>query len=118
MKTANKQAVWISAGLVLLAAVALPLAAEARSPKDAVSEGEQLFLKSFTPGPVWPGGGDGLGPMFNHVSCAACHRQGAIGGAGDIEFNVTLLCAQLEPGGRRPDEKILLRTLFAFRAAG
>lgn len=26
---------------------------------------------------------EGLGPVFNGVSCAECHRQGAVGGAGD-----------------------------------
>ncbi len=26
----------------------------------------------------------GLGPIFNNVSCVACHRQGAVGGAGTI----------------------------------
>jgi hypothetical protein len=27
---------------------------------------------------------DGLGPVFNADSCAACHTQGAVGGASDI----------------------------------
>lgn len=92
-----------------------------RSPEEAVREGERLFVKSFTSGPT-PTGGDGLGPLFNHVSCVACHRQGAIGGAGDIEFNVTLLSAQVAPGKRAPESKVLLRTLRsihpAFVAAG
>lgn len=31
--------------------------------------------------------GDGLGPVFNHTSCVACHRAGGVGGAGDLRFN-------------------------------
>ena len=35
--------------------------------------------------------GDGLGPMYNDVSCVACHYQGGIGGGGDIEKNAVLI---------------------------
>ena len=35
--------------------------------------------------------GDGIGPLFNASSCAACHRQGGTGGAGPNENNVDLL---------------------------
>jgi CxxC motif-containing protein (DUF1111 family) len=31
--------------------------------------------------------GDGLGPVFNARSCAACHFQGGVGGGGGIEHN-------------------------------
>jgi CxxC motif-containing protein (DUF1111 family) len=33
--------------------------------------------------------GDGLGPVFNANSCAACHFQGGVGGGGDAVHNVT-----------------------------
>jgi len=33
--------------------------------------------------------GAGLGPTFNGDSCRACHFQGAVGGAGPIDVNVT-----------------------------
>src|SRR5262245_3644769 len=32
--------------------------------------------------------GDGLGPVFNARSCAACHFQGGVGGAGDSAHNI------------------------------
>lgn len=31
--------------------------------------------------------GDGLGPVFNAKSCAACHFQGGLGGGGGVEHN-------------------------------
>lgn len=32
-------------------------------------------------------GNDGLGPLHNAKSCAACHHQGGLGGSGDARFN-------------------------------
>src|SRR5207248_2923948 len=32
--------------------------------------------------------GDGLGPVYNAKSCAACHFQGGVGGAGDSAHNI------------------------------
>ncbi len=32
--------------------------------------------------------GDGLGPVYNAKSCAACHFQGGVGGAGDAAHNI------------------------------
>jgi len=48
--------------------------------------GQQLFTQEFTTAPLTENG-DGLGPLFNHTSCAACHHAGEIGGAGDHRFN-------------------------------
>ena len=101
---------WSLASLICALAV-LPVAADPRTSENPIEEGQRLFIKQFAAGTLEPGGGDGLGPLFNHVSCAACHRQGAIGGGGDIEFNVSLLCAQLERDAARPDQSLLLFTL-------
>jgi len=76
-----------------------------------VREGHQLFVKQFVEKEPSRSSGDGLGPLFNHVSCVACHRQGAIGGGGGIEFNVSLLCAQLANPSVRPSERLLLINL-------
>jgi CxxC motif-containing protein (DUF1111 family) len=47
-------------------------------------------------------GGDGLGPLFNDVSCAACHGQAGSGGSGPNERNAMLLSIVDEvPKGRR-----------------
>lgn len=56
-------------------------------------EGKMLFEKSWTPGEPSPTGGDGLGPLYNEVSCVACHRQAGTGGGGSNENNVLLVTA-------------------------
>ncbi|HZN32240.1 MAG TPA: di-heme oxidoredictase family protein [Pirellulaceae bacterium] len=73
-----------------------------------VQEGRQLFERKFTArnaGNL----GDGLGPLFNHVSCAACHVQGGLGGGGPVDVNVVLLSAGLRSS--RPEKKQLLAAL-------
>ena len=95
----------------------LSIAADSRRHQEEIAAGEKLFIKEFSAGAAGPNGGDGLGPMFNHVSCAACHRQGALGGGGGVEFNVSLLSAQLESGTTRPDPKLLLVTLKGLHPA-
>jgi CxxC motif-containing protein (DUF1111 family) len=73
--------------LLLLVACVLtsPAVAFAVNPA-TVQRGQQLFTQPFSPGPQGPSG-DGLGPLFNHVSCVACHHRGGVGGAGDHRFN-------------------------------
>jgi len=99
----------------------LPRAQAAPEGEPSIHDGERLFVKSFTSHSATSHSarrmGDGLGPLFNHVSCAACHRQGSLGGGGDIDVNVTLLSAQLEAGARRPNEILLQLTLKDFHPA-
>ncbi len=49
--------------------------------------GYELFVRDWSQHKP-PEGGDGLGPLFNATSCAACHSQPGVGGAGPIERNV------------------------------
>jgi CxxC motif-containing protein (DUF1111 family) len=42
--------------------------------------------------------GDGLGPVFNERSCAACHFQGGVGGGGDLGHNVMAFEVHPVPG--------------------
>lgn len=49
--------------------------------------GAELFSHVWTPGDSLAGG-DGLGPVFNASSCASCHFQGGLGGAGETKGNV------------------------------
>src|SRR6478736_5914790 len=35
--------------------------------------------------------GNGLGPLLNDTSCANCHHQGGVGGAGGLESNVLMV---------------------------
>src|SRR5204862_7167073 len=102
-----------SLGILLLMAGAA-LAADRQvsdEPRDPIWRGRELFIRRFVAGQRQPKGGDGLGPLFNHVSCAACHRQGALGGGGGVEFNVSLLSAQLDPSSSRPNRRLLLISL-------
>lgn len=72
-------------------ALALSATAVAAQPA-AVEQGRELFTRTWV---AWDSraaeGGDGLGPMYNATSCAACHNQGALGGAGGRERNVRLV---------------------------
>lgn len=43
-----------------------------------------FFAKHSTPA-------DGIGPLFNDVSCVACHNQGGVGGGGPVSKNAQLL---------------------------
>ena len=56
----------------------------------ASQAGRDLFLHEWTPGDPLAAQGDGLGPVFNASSCAACHQQGGVGGSGSVEHNVTV----------------------------
>lgn len=55
-------------------------------------EGRELFVRDWSRADSKPAsGGDGLGPMYNDVSCVACHEQGGTGGGGPAKKNVRLL---------------------------
>ena len=100
-------------GWRILAAGALSLAlagpAWAGGPIEPnVKEGKQLFERQFA-AERQATGGDGLGPVFNHVSCANCHVQGGLGGAGPIDVNAVILSATL--GGSRPDRATVFKIL-------
>lgn len=76
---------------VALAVFALSASAIAAQPA-SVEQGRELFTRTWV---AWDSrvaeGGDGLGPMYNATSCAACHNQGALGGGGGRERNVRLV---------------------------
>ncbi|HEX4610336.1 MAG TPA: di-heme oxidoredictase family protein [Urbifossiella sp.] len=51
-----------------------------------IAAGRELFEHEWSPNdPI--AHGDGLGPVFNARSCAACHFQGGLGGGGANEHN-------------------------------
>ena len=64
----------------------------------ASEAGRDLFLHEWTPGDPLAAQGDGLGPVFNASSCAACHQQGGVGGSGSQEHNVTVFTRAPKPG--------------------
>jgi CxxC motif-containing protein (DUF1111 family) len=51
-----------------------------------VAAGRELFEREWMPNDP-EAHGDGLGPVFNAKSCAACHFQGGLGGGGGNEHN-------------------------------
>ena len=59
--------------------------------KQARERGKELFTREWTAGDRRSHAGDGLGPVYNAQSCAACHRLGGAGGAGSNETNVSLV---------------------------
>jgi CxxC motif-containing protein (DUF1111 family) len=84
----------IFASLVLVCAwTGSPTATEPRqdNDKEALERGKELFTREWIAGDRRSHAGDGLGPVYNAQSCAACHRLGGIGGAGNNETNVSLV---------------------------
>lgn len=89
--------------VLVASAISLLSAAEPVTDSAAVAEGKKLFIREWEAGKPANPGGDGLGPMFNARSCAACHKLGGIGGAGPNEdSNVRLLT--VVPVGNHPSE--------------
>jgi CxxC motif-containing protein (DUF1111 family) len=68
---------------------------------DDVLAGEALFTHEWQPNDPLCAGGDGLGPVYNAKSCAACHRQAGLGGGGELEHNVTIFLVERDPRGER-----------------
>ncbi len=65
------------------AALGEPLLGLTRIQVAQFHEGKKVFQREFTPN-------DGLGPLFNSVSCAECHEDPVLGGVGDeVEVHAT-----------------------------
>lgn len=61
---------------------------------EPIVDGKEVFVRDWSKHKVQDAaktGADGLGPLYNAVSCVACHGQGGIGGAGNNDHNVQLL---------------------------
>jgi mono/diheme cytochrome c family protein len=61
--------------------------------RERLAVGKELFTREWLPGDKRSHAGDGLGPLFNARSCAACHRQGGVGGAGPRGSNARVVSA-------------------------
>src|ERR1700758_5337931 len=86
----------ICSGLVLVFGwTGTPAATEPGLDKDkeALERGKELFTREWVAGDRRSHAGDGLGPVYNAQSCAGCHRQGGLGGAGNNATNVSLVTA-------------------------
>jgi CxxC motif-containing protein (DUF1111 family) len=69
--------------------------AAAENDSAAVKRGQLLFQRVWQHNSAADATSDGLGPLFNERSCAACHFLGGLGGAGRNEHNVQLLTAMV-----------------------
>ena len=80
----------------------------------SVTLGRQLFERNWTPANPQLGG-DGLGPLFNARSCAACHNQGGVGGGGDTRFNaITVGIERLDVTGPLVSDDVVSGLLRNF----
>jgi len=61
---------------------------------DMARAGQVLFNHKWEYKDALANGGDGLGPVYNDVSCKNCHNQGGVGGGGDLTHNVTTFIIQ------------------------
>jgi len=77
------------AAISILNLNALGVSAKDEKQEPSVETGKELFKRDWSQHKTVRG--DGLGPMFNAVSCVACHEMGGVGGAGKAKHNVDLL---------------------------
>lgn len=102
-----------AAGLCGLSASALSAAETTAGP--AVVLGGKLFRHNFARPGLWTdstplgSGGDGLGPLYNDVACAACHSQAGEGGGGPNEQNALVLSYFTRSGLSRPQLEAAVR---------
>lgn len=86
----NVLVIALSLATMTIQSVSAPNAsAKDASPEPSVEVGKELFNRDWSKHKTTRG--DGLGPMFNAVSCVACHEMGGVGGAGKVKHNVDLL---------------------------
>ncbi|HXG09113.1 MAG TPA: di-heme oxidoredictase family protein [Gemmataceae bacterium] len=78
----------LAAALVWFFSPGLPVLWGPWASAEERAAGKALFEHEWQPNDPLAGG-DGLGPVFNARSCAACHFQGGIGGSGPNKRNVS-----------------------------
>ena len=102
--TGQRYVVWL--GALAVAAVAaywhffsdgLPIVWGPSASAAEIAEGQSLFEREWEPNDPLAHG-DGLGPVFNARSCAACHFQGGLGGGGGLEHNALSYEVFARPG--------------------
>jgi CxxC motif-containing protein (DUF1111 family) len=98
-----KTSTWLKVGRITLFSFTLvlpnsqtPLGHAAEKDEKQLARGKELFTREWLPGDRRSHAGDGLGPLFNANSCAACHHLGGVGGAGPKKTNVTIVSAFVE----------------------
>lgn len=74
-----------------------------------IAAGRELFEHEWEPNDP-RAHGDGLGPVYNAMSCAACHFQGGLGGGGAVQHNAVAF----EVGARPDDHEFKTGTIHNF----
>ena len=114
---AGQRRVFVSGSLVVIAITVywtffsdgLPIIWGPSASAADIAAGQELFEHEWTPNDPLAHG-DGLGPVFNARSCAACHFQGGMGGGGGREHNA--LGFEVSP--RPSDPTFLTGTIHNF----
>jgi CxxC motif-containing protein (DUF1111 family) len=70
-----------------------------------IGRGYELFLREWMPDDPRSHGGDGLGPVYNDSSCAACHNLGGVGGGGPNGKNVDIISTRIRRRSQTADAK-------------
>jgi CxxC motif-containing protein (DUF1111 family) len=99
---------WVAVGMAAFVALAiawifapgLPVLWGPWASAQAKEAGQELFTHEWQPNDP-EAHGDGLGPVFNARSCASCHFEGGLGGAGTNQHNV--LSFEVQPTTRDPE---------------
>jgi CxxC motif-containing protein (DUF1111 family) len=85
--------------------------ADANAPDpEVIGKGRILFQRIWRPHDILSHNGDGLGPVFNELSCVSCHNLGGSGGGGSIHRNVELVTPR--PNNPPPDDAAATRHLI------
>jgi hypothetical protein len=87
----------------------LPIWLGPRAKADDIAAGQALFEHEWAANDPLAHG-DGLGPVFNARSCAHCHFQGGLGGAGSARHNAVNFEVLPRPG----DHSFLSGTIHNF----
>ncbi len=77
--------------------------------RNVLAKGRELFVRIWAPNDARSPNGDGLGPVFNATSCAACHSQGGLGGSGSDAQNVRVISIST---ATLPNKRLLLHPGF------
>jgi CxxC motif-containing protein (DUF1111 family) len=98
-----KPTCWLNVGKVIVCSLTLGLltgdlgkGSAAEKERQEIARGKELFTREWLAGDSRSHAGDGLGPLYNARSCAACHHLGGIGGAGPKGMNAVIASVFLE----------------------
>lgn len=123
-KSASRRTALVLAAATLMASLAGGIALSADSGLD-IAIGRALFRRAWVPGPASTQADDGLGPLFDARSCAACHpgsgRAGAaFDAAGHLEGRGVVLMIARPDGSGDPvyGRRLQIDAVPGFRPEG